>query len=83
MNSGRYDEWDQVALEKEIKEAGKKSIAVVAMKSCSAGAYSSNGESEASFEQALRWVLKNPAICTAPAAMGNFEQVDEDVRALS
>ena len=82
MNLGRYDEWDQPALEVEIKKAGENDIAVLAMKSCSAGAYSPDGETPASFEQALRWVLRNPAIRSAPAAMGNFEQVDEDVKAM-
>ncbi|MFC2157288.1 aldo/keto reductase [Acidobacteriota bacterium] len=82
MNSGRFDEWDQPALEVEIKRARENDIAVMAMKSCSAGAYSPDKDTPASFEHALRWVLKNPAISSAPAAMGNFEQVDEDVKAM-
>ena len=82
MNSGRYDEWDQPALEVELKRARKVGIGLLAMKTCSGGPYSADGESEPTYENALRWVLSKNKVHALAAAMGNFEQMEENRRAL-
>jgi aryl-alcohol dehydrogenase-like predicted oxidoreductase len=41
--SGHYSEWDQPALEKEMRAASKAGIAIVAMKTCSGGPHSLDG----------------------------------------
>ncbi len=82
MNSGRYSEWDQPALEVEMDRAKKNGIGLVAMKTCSAGPYSPDEKTESSFEHALRWILNQNRVHTMAVAMGNFEQIEENIRAL-
>jgi len=82
MNSGSYSEWDQPALEIEMDKARKQGIGLLAMKSCSGGPYSPDGKSEPTFENALRWVLAQNKVHSAPVAMGNFEQMEENRHAL-
>jgi aryl-alcohol dehydrogenase-like predicted oxidoreductase len=82
MNSGGYGEWDQPALEVELDKARKLGIGLLAMKSCSGGPYSPDGKSEPTFENALRWVLAQNKVHALAAAMGNFEQMEENRRAL-
>ncbi len=82
MNSGGYSEWDQPALEIEMDLAKKRGVGMVAMKTCSGGPYAPEGKSESSFEQALRWVLAQNKVHTMAVAMGNFEQIEENVRAM-
>lgn len=82
MNSGRYSEWDQPALEVEMDKAKKSGIGLVAMKTCSAGPYAPDEKTEPSFEHALRWILDQNKIHTMAVAMGNFDQIEENLRAL-
>lgn len=82
MNSGGYSEWDQPALEVELDKARKQGVGLLAMKSCSGGPYSPDGKSEPSFENALRWVLAQNKVHALAAAMGNFDQMEENRRAL-
>ena len=79
--SGRYSEWDQKRLISALTEAGNNGIGVVAMKTCSGGKYSPSPGIEASFSEAVRWVIQHPFISSAAVAMANFEQVDEHVAA--
>jgi aryl-alcohol dehydrogenase-like predicted oxidoreductase len=83
MNSGRYSEWDQPALEVEMDKAKKSGIGLVAMKTCSAGPYAPDEETEPSFEHALRWIFNQNKVHTMAVAMGNFDQIEENLRALS
>ncbi|MFC2161208.1 aldo/keto reductase [Acidobacteriota bacterium] len=82
MNSGSYSEWDQPALELELDKARKQGIGLLAMKSCSGGPYSPDGKSEPTFENALRWIFSQNRVHSTPVAMGNFEQMEESLRAL-
>ncbi len=82
MNSGSYSEWDQPALEVEMDKAKKNGVGLLAMKSCSGGPCSPDGKSESSFENALRWVIAQNKVHSLPVAMGNFEQMEENRRAL-
>jgi len=75
--SGRYSEWDQTRLISALTEAGKKGVGVVAMKTCSGGKYSPSPDIEASYREAVKWVLRHDFISSAAIAMANFEQVDE------
>jgi len=52
------------------------------MKTCSAGPLKEEGESEATYTAALRWILKNKNISTVIPAMANFREIEEDVRAM-
>ena len=81
--TGRHSEWDQPALEAEMKRAEENNIAIVAMKTCSAGPYSPDGDSAPSYKEALKWVLNHSFIKTAAAAMGNLEEMNENVRAMT
>lgn len=82
MNSGSYSEWDQPALEVEMDKAKKLGTGLLAMKSCSGGPYSPDGKSEPSFENSLRWVIAQNRVHALAVAMGNFEQMEENRRAL-
>ena len=80
--SGRFSEWDQPALEKEIVKAAGAGIGIIAMKTCSAGPYKEKGESKASFSSALKWIRKNPHIGTTVPGMANFAEVEENMQAM-
>lgn len=80
--TGQYQEWDQAELEKEIERAASSGMGLIAMKTCSAGPYKEEGQSEATYTAALRWILKNKHISTTVPAMGNFREVDEDINAM-
>jgi hypothetical protein len=82
MNSGSFSEWDQPALEIEMDKAKKLGVGRIAMKTCSGGPYSPDGKSEPSFENALRWILTQNKVHSMAVAMGNFEQMEENRRAL-
>ena len=80
--SGRHSEWDQTSLEVEMKKALAHGTGIVAMKTCSAGPFAPNPESKPSYEEALRWVLDRDTVHTMAVAMGNLEEIEEDVRAM-
>ena len=80
--SGRHSEWDQTSLEAEMKKALAHGKGIVAMKTCSAGPFAPNPESKPSYEGALRWVLGRDTVHTMAVAMGNLEEIEEDVRAM-
>ncbi len=82
MNSGRFSEWDQAALEIEMTKAKKRGAGMIAMKTCSAGPYAPDDKSLPSFEQALRWIFAQDKVHTLAVAMGNFEQVEENIKAM-
>ena len=77
--TGNYSEWDQTRLLTILREAGKRGIGVVAMKTCSGGKYSPSPDIEPSFKEAVKWVLQHDFVSSAAVAMANFEQVDEYV----
>jgi len=85
--SGHYSEWDQPALEKELKKAHAQGIGVVAMKTCSAGPYpvrdaAAADRPEPSFGAALKWVVDHDYVHSTAVAMGNMDEIDENVRAM-
>jgi len=74
--------WDQPALEIELKKAKKNNIAIVAMKTCSAGPFAKNENDKPSIKAALDWVISHKYICTMAVAMANFDEVNEDVQVM-
>ncbi len=74
---GHKGEWDQQALEAELKKAHKNNMGIIAMKTCSAGPYSSGENETATFEKAVKWVLDKPWVDAAAVAMANFEEINE------
>jgi hypothetical protein len=81
-NTGNYSEWDQPALEKELAKAEQNNIGIIAMKTCSAGPYAFDGESESSYSSALKWILNHSYINTMAVAMGNLGELKEDLQAM-
>jgi aryl-alcohol dehydrogenase-like predicted oxidoreductase len=81
--TGNFSEWDQEKLEGIIKEAYNKGIGVIAMKTCSGGKYSPSPQIDASFREAVKWVLQKKYISSAAIAMSSFEQVDEHITLLN
>ena len=79
---GYYNEWDQLSLEKEFKQAEKNGVGIVAMKTCSGGPYSPDGISRATYKNALEWVSSHSYISTMAVAMGNFKQVKENIQVM-
>ncbi|HCC71044.1 MAG TPA: hypothetical protein DEQ09_07840, partial [Bacteroidales bacterium] len=73
--SGWSAEWDQDVLLEELGKAAGMGTGIVAMKTCSAGPYSLNGNDEPTYRQAVEWVLRHSFIHTAAVAMVNYEQV--------
>jgi aryl-alcohol dehydrogenase-like predicted oxidoreductase len=80
---GHYREWDQPAMEEQMKIAEKNGIGIVAMKTCSAGKYSPDNSIAPSLSQALRWVINHSYIQTMAVAMGNIDEVKEDVQVMA
>jgi aryl-alcohol dehydrogenase-like predicted oxidoreductase len=81
--TGRYSEWDQTRLISILEDASKKGIGIIAMKTCSAGPYSTSPDLKPCFAEAVKWVLQKKYISSAAVAMANFEQVDEHLRLLN
>lgn len=81
--TGQYSEWDQNRLIALLSEAGDKGTGIIAMKTCSGGQYSPSPDVEASYQEAVRWVLRQPYISSAAVAMANFEQVNEHISLLN
>lgn len=82
-NSGRSIAWDQSSLETEMKQAAEAGIGLIAMKTCSGGPCPTPGGGKPSFQEALRWILKRNRVHGLAVAMGNFQQLKEDMQALS
>jgi len=82
-NSGSYSEWDQPALEVEMEKLKKSGMGLIAMKTCSGGPYAPENDTHPSFDKALRWILEQNKVHTSAVAMGNFQQIEENLRALA
>jgi aryl-alcohol dehydrogenase-like predicted oxidoreductase len=80
--SGQYFEWDQPALEKELQKAANNNMAIVAMKTCSGGPYAPDTKSKPSYKAALQWILNHSYIHSMAVAMGNIEEVDENIQVM-
>ncbi|MFC1543364.1 aldo/keto reductase [Candidatus Neomarinimicrobiota bacterium] len=80
--SGSYSEWDQNALEKELVKAESNNIGIVAMKTCSGGPYAFEGEDQPSYRAALKWILNHSYIASMATAMGNLNELNEDVQVM-
>lgn len=83
MLNKRYFEWNQPALEVELKKAYKNNIALIAMKTCSAGPYSPDGKTTPSYADALKWILNHDYIKAMAVAMASRNEMDENIRALT
>jgi len=79
---GHYREWDQQALESELKKAERNNIGIIAMKTCSGGPYSPDGRSKPSYKAALKWVSNHSYVNTMAVAMGNVKEINENVQAM-
>ena len=79
---GHYREWDQRALESELRKAEHNNIGIIAMKTCSGGPYSEDGKSKPSFKEALKWVLNHSYVSSMAVAMGNTKEINENVQAM-
>ncbi len=82
MLGGQYKEWDQPALEVELKKAQQNNTAIVAIKTCSAGPLSLDGKSEPSYKDALKWILNHSYVQTMAVAMLNMKEINEDIQAM-
>ena len=80
--AGYHSEWNQSALEDELKKAENNGIGIVAMKTCSGGPYSSDGVIKPTFKDALKWILTHSYISTMAVAMANIQEIKEDVQAM-
>jgi aryl-alcohol dehydrogenase-like predicted oxidoreductase len=80
--SGRYSDWDQPSLEIEMKKAMDLGIGLIAMKTCSGGPCQPQGGGRASFEYALRWILQRNRVHGLAVAMGNLQELKENLQAL-
>ncbi|MFC1558501.1 aldo/keto reductase [candidate division KSB1 bacterium] len=83
MNSGHYSEWDQTALEIELKKAHKNNIGLIAMKTTSGGPYSPDKKSKPTYKDALKWLLNHEYIHTMAVAMGNLDEINENIQAMT
>jgi len=78
--SSRSGQWDQAALIEEMKTAAQKGIGLIAMKTCSGGKFSYNGEA-ASFMSGLKWILAHDFISTMAVAMENIKELEGNIEA--
>jgi aryl-alcohol dehydrogenase-like predicted oxidoreductase len=77
--SGRFSEWDQLKLEKLLKQLHKKKVGIIAMKTCSAGPYAFGDSEKPSYCGSIKWVLNKDFIDCAAVAMANFDEIKEDL----
>jgi len=80
--TGRYSDYNQVAVEAEMKKANEHGKGIIAMKTCSAGPCKGPDDQEPSFGQAIQWVLDKPFVHSAAVAMANFTQIAENTSVL-
>ena len=81
MLGGSKNSWDSKALSEAINTCGKAGIDFIAMKGCSGG-FMKDSQGRASYRAALKWILQNPYMKTTATAMGNFQEIEEDARAM-
>jgi len=81
--SGNYREWDQEAVIEQCREAEKNGLGIIAMKTCSGGPYAPSKSEKPSYVAGLRWILKHSFISTMAVAMGNVNEINEDIQAMS
>ncbi|MCH7657028.1 MAG: aldo/keto reductase [Bacteroidetes bacterium] len=77
-NSGWETSWDQGALFTELREARKNGVGVLAMKTCSGGPFAYDKPGQPTFPGAIRWVIDQPEVDCAVAAMANFKEIAEN-----
>ena len=80
--TGEYSEWDHNKLISLLIETAEKGTGVIAMKTCSGDKYSPSADIEASYSEAVKWVISQPYISSAAVAMANFDQVNEHISML-
>ncbi|MBN1291062.1 MAG: aldo/keto reductase [Candidatus Latescibacteria bacterium] len=80
---GIYSEWDQEALENEFKYAVSQGMSIIAMKTCSGGPLVKGDETRGSYQDALKWNLRNKDVSVMAVGMASFREVAEDVGAMS
>ena len=76
--TGWKTSWDQNALFTELREARKKGIGVLAMKTCSGGPFAYDKADQPTFPGAIRWVIDQPEVDCAVVAMANFNEIAEN-----
>lgn len=74
--SGWSARWDQEVLIRELTRAKEIGTGIIAMKSCSAGPYTADGE-QATFARSVKWVTDHDFIASAAVAMSSYEQLNE------
>jgi predicted aldo/keto reductase-like oxidoreductase len=80
--NGRHHSWNQEALIRELQQAKANGIGIVAMKTTSAGPFQPDNQSEATYKDSLKWVLQHDFVSTTAVAIANFQQLDENVKAM-
>ncbi|MBW7996689.1 MAG: hypothetical protein FVQ81_09030 [Candidatus Glassbacteria bacterium] len=81
MLGGHTSQWDAEVLEDKIEACGKAGIDIIGIKTCSGG-YLKDSQGRESYAAALKWVLQNPYVKTTATAMGNFQQIEENIAAM-
>ncbi len=81
MLGGSSAEWDADDIEKKIAALAAAGVDIIAMKTCSGG-YLKDDSGKGSYPAALKWVLSNPHVKTTATAMGNFQQIEENISAM-
>lgn len=81
--SGGDGAWDQAAVEQELLLAAEGGMGIVAMKTCSGGPYAFEGEPQATYTSALKWIVGHPFVHTTAVAIANMGQLKEDLAALN
>ena len=81
-NSKTFHEYNQIALETEMKIAHEHQMGIIGMKACSAGPMKENSKPDATFGNAIKWVLNKPYIQSVAVAMANFDEIEENTKAV-
>ncbi len=76
--TGWKTSWDQNALFTELREARKKGVGILAMKTCSGGPFAYDKADQPTFPGAIRWVIDQPEVDCAVVAMANYKEIAEN-----
>jgi len=69
--------WNQKTLIAEMKTAHENGTGIIAMKTCSGGAYAFRNKKHATYSGAVQWVLSHKFVDAAAVAMANFSEISE------
>jgi aryl-alcohol dehydrogenase-like predicted oxidoreductase len=78
--NGQHGEWDKAALDAELERVRNSGFGIVAMKTCSGGPCQPADGSKPTIRGAIQWVIEHGHAHVSAVAMGNMEEVKDNLQ---